>query len=71
MGIRAQLDKIPPGKTVILDFSDCHFVDHTVVERLEDFEGEYEREGGRVEKTGLAHLHHATDEPLSALVKAA
>ena len=71
MGIRAQLDKIPPGKTLVLDFSDCHFVDHTVVERLEDFEEEYERGGGRVEKTGLAHLRHATDEPLSALVKAA
>jgi len=71
MGIRAKLDKVPPGQTVVLDFSDCHFVDHTVVERLEDFEQEYERDGGRVEKTGLSHLRHATDEPLSALVKAA
>ncbi len=71
MGIRAKLDKIPPGRTAVLDFSDCHFVDHTVVERLEDFEAEYERGGGRVERTGLAHLRHATHEPLSALVKAA
>ncbi len=71
MGIRAKLDKIPSGQTVVLDFSDVHFVDHTVVERLEDFEGEYQREGGHVERTGLAHLRHATHEPLSALVKAA
>lgn len=71
MGLRATLDKIPPGQTVVLDFSECHFVDHTVVERLEDFEQEYEREGGHVEKTGLSHLHHATAEPLSALVTTA
>ena len=71
MGLRATLDRIPPGQTVVLDFSECHFVDHTVVERLEDFEQEYEREGGHVEKTGLTHLRHATAEPLSALVTAA
>ncbi|MCA1600506.1 MAG: hypothetical protein LC776_02275, partial [Acidobacteria bacterium] len=52
MGIRARLDKIPARRTVVLDFKHVDFVDHTVVERLEDFEGEYEREGGRVEKVG-------------------
>ena len=71
VGIRGKLDKIPPGKTVVLDFSEAHFVDHTVVERLEDWEAEYVREGGRVERRGLDHLHHATHEPLSALVQRA
>jgi len=71
VGVRGQLDKIPPGKAVVLDFGECHFVDHTVVERLEDWEAEYVREGGRVERRGLDHLRHATHQPVSALVKSA
>jgi MFS superfamily sulfate permease-like transporter len=71
MGIRSKLDKIPAGQTVVLDFSESHFVDHTVVERLDDWEAEYVREGGRVERQGLDHLRHATHEPMSALVQRA
>ncbi|MBA3377860.1 MAG: SulP family inorganic anion transporter [Chloroflexia bacterium] len=71
VGIRAKLDKIPAAQAVILDFSEANFVDHTVVERLDDWEAEYTREGGRVERRGLEHLHHATHEPMSALVQQA
>jgi len=71
VGVRSKLDKIPPGQTVVLDFSEATFVDHTVVERLDDWEAEYVREGGRVERRGLDHLHHATHEPMSALVQRA
>ncbi len=71
VGVRGKLDKLPQGKKVILDFSEAHFVDHTVVERLEDWEAEYVRDGGEVERRGLEHLHHATHNPLSALVKGA
>ena len=71
VGVRGKLDQLPQAKKVILDFSECHFVDHTVVERLEDWEAEYVRDGGEVERRGLDHLHHATDNPLSALVKGA
>ena len=71
VGVRGKLDKLPQGKKVVLDFSEAHFVDHTVVERLEDWEAEYVRDGGEVERRGLDHLHHTTDNPLSALVKGA
>lgn len=71
VGVRGKLDQLPQGKKVVLDFSEAHFVDHTVVERLEDWEAEYVRDGGEVERRGLNHLHHATDNPLSALVKGA
>jgi len=66
-----KLVQLPQGKKVVLDFSEAHFVDHTVVERLEDWEAEYVRDGGEVERRGLEHLHHATDNPVSALVKGA
>jgi MFS superfamily sulfate permease-like transporter len=71
VGIRSKLDKIPAGQAVVLDFSEATFVDHTVVERLDDWEAEYIREGGRVERRGLDHLRHATHEPMSALVQSA
>jgi MFS superfamily sulfate permease-like transporter len=54
---------------VVLDFSDVERVDHTVVERLHDFEPEYEREGGRVIRRGIDHLESATAHPLSALIR--
>jgi MFS superfamily sulfate permease-like transporter len=68
VGVRSRLDELPQGKTVVLDFSGVEYVDHTVVERLHDFEPEYEREGGRVVRRGMDHLEHATEHPLSALV---
>ena len=71
VGIRGKLDKIPPAQSVVLDFSETHLVDHTVVERLDDWEAEYVREGGKVERRGLDHLHHTTHEPMSALVQSA
>ena len=69
VGVRSKLDALPQGKTVVLDFSDVERVDHTVVERLHDFEPEYEREGGRVIRRGIDHLESATAHPLSALIR--
>ena len=67
VGVRTRLDALPPGKRVILDFSDVRFVDHTVVERLHDFEEEYGRTGGHVERRGTEHLKPDTDHPLAAM----
>ena len=66
IGVRGRLDKLAKGKTVVLDFTDCKFIDHTVVERLHDFEEEYLREGGHVEKIGFEGLVRTTDHPFSA-----
>ena len=69
VGVRSRLDALPAGKTVVLDFSDARFIDHTVVERLEDWEAEYAREGGRVERTGMEGLVASGHSPVSALVR--
>ena len=68
VGVRGRLDKIPQGKNIRLDFSNCTYVDHTVVERIDDFASDYGRRGGTVEK--VVTLQNATDHPLSAWVKA-
>jgi len=70
IGVRGTLDKLPVGKTVVLDFSEVNFVDHTVVERLEDFENEYERDGGHIERRGLEGLRPSTHSPVSSLSRA-
>ncbi|HEX8203887.1 MAG TPA: SulP family inorganic anion transporter [Isosphaeraceae bacterium] len=64
--VRAKLDTIPPGSTLTLDFSDCSMIDHTVVERLHDFEAAFRAAGGRIERVGVEHLESATGHAFSA-----
>jgi MFS superfamily sulfate permease-like transporter len=65
VGIRSRLDRIPSGKTVVLDFSGSTMIDHTVTQRLSEFEREYTRGGGQVIRTGETRLRHVTDHPMS------
>ncbi len=67
ISVRTQLDQIPAGKNVVLDFNDCRYVDHTVVERLSDFTLEYEQTGGSVNK--VTTLRGTTNPPMSAWSK--
>ena len=67
VGVRTKLDALPPGKHVVLDFSEVKFIDHTVVERLHDFEDEYGSAGGRVERRGEGHLKPDTKHPHAAM----
>ncbi len=54
--LRSKLDGLPTGKTVKLDFTDVHYVDPTVMERIHDFEAGYTADGGRVVRVGDGHL---------------
>ncbi|MDQ3449545.1 MAG: hypothetical protein M3455_01265, partial [Actinomycetota bacterium] len=60
--LRSKLDALSPGKTVTLDFTDVHYVDPTVMERLHDFEANYTADGGTVVRVGderlVADSHH-------------
>jgi len=66
VGVRRKLDSLPAGSKVMLDFSDCTLIDHTVVQRLHDFEAEFRRGGGEVERVGASHLQNSTKNPFSA-----
>jgi MFS superfamily sulfate permease-like transporter len=68
MSVNSCLEAVPAGKTLLLDFAGCTLVDHTVVERLHDFESDYVRNGGRmawINQDGLiptsAHPHAARE----------
>jgi MFS superfamily sulfate permease-like transporter len=66
VAVRRKLDSVPKGSKVVLDFTDCSLIDHTVVQRLHDFELEFQSTGGTVERVGSDHLGSSTDHPLSA-----
>ena len=51
--LKAKLDKIPQTEKVVVDFSLCTFVDHTVQESLHNYEELFVRKGGVVEIVGL------------------
>jgi len=51
--LKAKLDKVPQTEKVVVDFSLCSFVDHTVQESLHNYEELFVRKGGVVEIIGL------------------
>lgn len=51
--LKNKLDAIPETEDVILDFSLCSFVDHTVMEGLENYTETFVKKGGSIEIIGL------------------
>ena len=51
--LKNKLDVIPENQNVVLDFSLCNFVDHTVMEGLENYTGTFVKKGGSIEIIGL------------------
>ena len=51
--LKNKLDIIPENENVILDFSLCSFVDHTVMEGLENYVDTFSKKEGSIEIIGL------------------
>lgn len=51
--LKLKLDAIPENEDVVLDFSMCSFVDHTVMEGLENYTDTFAKKGGSIEIIGL------------------
>ncbi|TLP80696.1 SulP family inorganic anion transporter [Maribacter sp. ACAM166] len=51
--LKNKLDIIPENENVILDFSLCNFVDHTVMEGLENYVDNFTKKEGSIELIGL------------------
>ncbi|NBS18516.1 MAG: SulP family inorganic anion transporter [Flavobacteriia bacterium] len=66
--LKAKLDEIPPSAHAIVDFSLCEFVDHTVMEGLNDYSQGFARKGGFFEIIGL-DIHEAETEHPFAIRK--
>lgn len=68
LGIKRKLEAIPPSFPVTIDLSKTKLVDHSVMENLEQFKHDYEREGGTVKIVGLQE-HEAVSDHKSAAQK--
>lgn len=66
LSLKKQLDDIPKGKDVVVDFDNATLVDHTVMEHLHTYKDLYEREGGTFELKEMGHLIPRSQHPLSA-----
>ncbi len=51
--LKQKLEAIPESQDVVVDFSKCSFVDHTVMENLHDFQEVFSKKGGHFEVVGL------------------
>lgn len=51
--LKQKLDAIPENQDVVLDFSMCEFVDHTVMENLSGYQELFLKRGGNFEVIGL------------------
>ena len=55
--LKNKIDQIPENEHAIIDFSLCEFVDHTVMEGINDYRRVFKRKGGVFEIIGLdVHL---------------
>ena len=63
--LKKKLDQIPESEHVIIDFSLCDFVDHTVMEGLHEYQHSFTRKQGILETIGLDIHASETDHPFS------
>ncbi len=63
--LKNKLNQIPLEKHVIIDFSLCRFVDHTVMEELSDYNENIKRQGGSLEIIGLDFYVAQTGHPFA------
>ncbi|SEP87749.1 Sulfate permease, MFS superfamily [Hyunsoonleella jejuensis] len=64
--LKDKLDAIPEDHDVIVDFSLCSFVDHTVMENIHDYQELFKKRGGHFDVIGL-DMHDTDSEHPFAL----
>jgi MFS superfamily sulfate permease-like transporter len=71
--LKGVLARLPAGSTplVVVDFTDARLVDHTVMEKLHELEGEYARAGRHLQLRGLEAHRTFSTHPLAARKKVA
>lgn len=66
ISLKNQLESLPEGKNLVLDFSKTYLVDHTFMEFVHHFARDYERAGGSCEIKGLEQHTPASAHPLAS-----
>jgi MFS superfamily sulfate permease-like transporter len=63
--LKANLEAIPESNDVIIDFSLCGFVDHSVMESVDDYQELFHKKGGNIEVIGLDILGAESKHPFA------
>ncbi|MFD1615803.1 SulP family inorganic anion transporter [Gelatiniphilus marinus] len=63
--LKKQLEAVPENEDVIVDFSMCEFVDHTVMENMHSFQELFKKRGGNFDVIGLDMLDTDSTHPFA------
>ncbi len=63
--LKSKLNQIPENEEVIVDFSLCDFVDHSVMENMSDYTETFKRKGGHMEIIGLDDSKSGSEHPFA------
>lgn len=66
LALKKQLDTIPAGKDILVNFENAKLVDHTVMENLNAYKERYERAGGTMTLSEMGHLIPRSQHPLAS-----
>jgi MFS superfamily sulfate permease-like transporter len=63
--LKSKLDQIPENEDAIIDFSMCDFVDHSVMENMNNYTETFKRKGGHFEVIGLDDSKSGSEHPFA------
>ena len=63
--LKTNLEAIPEKNDVIIDFSLCGFVDHSVMENVDEYQELFHKKGGNIEVIGLDVLGAKSKHPFA------
>ena len=63
--LKSKLNQIPENEEVIIDFSLCDFVDHSVMENMNNYAETFKRKGGHLEVIGLDNYTSRSEHPFA------
>lgn len=63
--LKSKLNQIPENEDVIIDFSLCDFVDHSVMENMNNYAETFDRKGGHLEIIGLDDYSTRSEHPFA------
>ena len=63
--LKSKLDQIPETEEAIVDFTLCDFVDHSVMENMNNYSETFERKGGHFEVIGLDDSKPGSEHPFA------
>jgi MFS superfamily sulfate permease-like transporter len=69
IALKRAIDRLPADADVIIDLTDTHLVDHTVMEKFHELEREFERQHRKLHVRGLDDHAGYSDHPHAARTK--